>query len=69
MKNTQKKKKGQPCLPVSQTTLENYILRIRRLSGPQYVKPVHDAYGFEELCPHDDGAPVARMAGTRTSAG
>lgn len=55
MKNTQKKKKGQPGLPVSQTTLENYILRIRRLSGPQYVKPVHDAYGFEELCQHDDG--------------
>lgn len=50
MKNTQKKRKGHPCVPVSQTQVENYILRIRRLAAPEYVRPADKAQNYERLC-------------------
>ena len=50
MKNTQKKRMGHPCVPVSQTQVENYILRIRRLAAPEYVRPADKAQNYERLC-------------------
>lgn len=55
MRNTQKKKKGQPCVPVSQTQVENYILRIRRLADSQYIRPTHETGDFAKLCTQADG--------------
>ena len=55
MRNTQKKKKGQPCVPVSQTQVENYILRIRRLADSQYIMPTHETGDFAKLCTQTDG--------------